>query len=117
MHTFQPSREGLWEIDSAYYGIVPPSFLTSEEPFCTFAVEEISLTSRMMDVVFFSLYSRRAQFLYAPAISFFLEMSGTDKFQFTQLEKFQLLSPRTHCPPTSSSTSGAEKTGQLHTKQ
>ena len=94
------SREGLWEIDSAYYGIVPHSFLTPEEPFCTFAVEEISLTSRMRDVVF-SLYSRRAQFLYAPVISFFLEMSGTDKFQFTQLDKFQLLSPVAHLPSTS----------------
>ena len=110
------SRDGLWEIDSTYYGIMPPPFLTPEESFCTFAVKQISLTSRMMDVVFLSLYSRRSQFVYAPAINFFLEMSGTDKFQFTQLEKFQLLSPQTHCLPTSSSTSGAEKTRQLHAK-
>lgn len=61
-------------------------------------------------------YSSRAQLLSIPAINFFLEMSGGERLQFTQLDKFQLLSPQTHCPPTSSSTSGAEKTTQLHAK-
>ena len=66
-------HEGLWEIDSTYYGIVPPPFLTPEEPFCAWAVGEVSWTSRMIDVVILSLYSSRAQLLSAPAINFFLE--------------------------------------------
>lgn len=46
-------------------------------------------------------YSSKAQLLSIPAINFFLEMSGEDRLQFTQLDKFQLLSPVAHLPSTS----------------
>ena len=46
-------------------------------------------------------YSSRAQLLSIPAINFFLEMSGGDRLQFTQFDKFQLLISGAHLPTTS----------------
>ena len=71
-----------------YYGMVPPPCVTSEEPSCTCAAEEVSLTSGVVDVVFLSLYSIRAQFL--PSI-LFLECPGKTKLKFTLLDKLRLL--------------------------
>ena len=47
-------HRGLWGGWHTYYGMVPPPFLTPEEPFCACVVREASLTSRMRNT--WSLY-------------------------------------------------------------
>ena len=91
-----------WEIDRTYYVLVLPLlFLTPKEPFCTCVVGDVSLTSRMKNMVFLSFYFSTAQILSTPAIKFSLEVLKEDKLQFTPLDKLQLLSPGGHLPSTS----------------
>ena len=91
-----------WEIDRTYYVLVLPLlFLTPKEPFCTCVVGDVSLTSRMKNMVFLSFYFSTAQILSIPAIKFSLEVLKEDKLQFTPLDKLQLLSPGGHLPSTS----------------
>lgn len=80
--------EAYGKFDSTYYGMVPPPFVMSEEPSCTCAAEEVSLTSGVVEVVFLSLYSSRTQIL--PLI-LFLECLGKTKLKFTLLDKLRLL--------------------------
>ena len=77
--------EGLWEIDSTYYGAPPSSLLTTEEPFCTRAVREVSLTSRMIDAVILSLCSSRAQLLATPPLTFSLNCQEETSFNLLSL--------------------------------
>lgn len=79
--------EAYGKFDSTYYGMVPPPFVTSEEPSCTCAAQEVSLTSGVVEVVFLSLYSSRTQIL--PLI-LLLECLGKTKLKFTLLDKLRL---------------------------
>ena len=54
-------QRGLWVVDITYYGVAPPPFLTSREPFCTCVVREVSLISRMGIMWSFISYLGRAQ--------------------------------------------------------
>ena len=64
---------GLWEIDSTYYGVVPPLFLTPKELSSACAVAVVSLISGVTDVVILSFLLWHSS---APAINFVLEVSG-----------------------------------------
>ena len=92
------SMEACGKFDNTYYGMLPPPSVTSEEPSCTCAAEEVSLTSGVVDAVFLSLYSSRTQFL--PLI-LFLERLGKTKLKFILLVKLRLLYRRAHLSPTS----------------
>lgn len=68
--------QGLWEMDSTYYGIAPPPFLTLPRNVSARAVGEVTFTSRMVDAVVVSFYPSS---LVSPCstINLFVEVSGT----------------------------------------
>ena len=67
---------GLWEIDSTYYGVVPPLFLTPKELSSACAVAVVSLISGVTDVVILSFLLWHSS---APAINFVLGLSRENK--------------------------------------
>ena len=69
------SAEANGRFDNTYYGVVPPPFLTPEEPLCACALGEVSLTSGDgIDVVISPLQQSSA-----PAINFVLGASGGNR--------------------------------------
>ena len=63
-HIFQPRclpDKRPMVVNITYYGVMPPPFLTSREPFCTCVVRKISLTSRMRNMWSFISNLSRAQ--------------------------------------------------------
>ena len=83
------TEQRLWVNASSLYD--------PQELFHACVAREDFLTSRMRDVIL-SFYSSRAQLL---PLTFYLEMSGENKLQFTQFDRLHLLSPGAHLHPTS----------------
>ena len=75
-----------------------PPLVTPEEPPCTGAFGEVSLTSGVRDVILLALYSSRAQLLL---LTLSLACLGKTELQFPPFDKLQLLSPGAHLSPTS----------------
>ena len=71
----------LWEVCRTYYRLVPIPFMTLEEPFYLYIAREVSLTSRIKDVIILSVYPSRDYFLFVPANIFFLKILGRNKLQ------------------------------------
>lgn len=61
--------------------LVPIPFMTLEEPFYLYIAREVSLTSRIKDVIILSVYPSRDYFLFVPANIFFLKILGRNKLQ------------------------------------